>query len=94
MMRVVEFEWDESKARTNWKKHGVTFSEATLVFLDPNRIESRDEGSYGEERYQTIALVDAQVIVLSYTIRENVTRIISARKATKYEREEYWNSQV
>jgi uncharacterized DUF497 family protein len=38
----MDFEWDEEKADTNLRRHGVDFEEAALVFLDPNRIESED----------------------------------------------------
>ena len=93
-MGFVEFEWDEAKARANWKKHGVTFPQATRVFLDPQRIERRDDRSYGEERFLTVGRVDEFEILLTYTVRSDVTRVISARRANRYEREEYWSSQV
>jgi uncharacterized protein len=93
-MGFVEFEWDEAKARANWKKHGVTFPQAARVFLDPQRIERRDDRNYAEERFLTVGRVDEFEILLTYTARSNVTRVISARKANRYEREEYWSSQV
>ena len=53
----MEFEWDEEKAQTNLKKHGVLFETAAKVFLDDNRIEIYDEAnSIEEDRYITIGL--------------------------------------
>jgi len=87
----VEFEWDDKKDRANGRKHGISFSLALLVFSDENRKEQLDDGSLGEERWVTIGLIDGQEIVVVYTMRNGVTRLISAREADKYEREDYWH---
>jgi uncharacterized DUF497 family protein len=90
----VEFSWDDKKDRANQRKHGISFSLAALVFSDENRKEHLDEGSLDEERWITIGLIDGQEIVVVYTIRDGMTRLISARGADKYEREDYWHGEV
>ena len=88
------FEWDESKERINISKHGIDFSTAALVFGDDNRIEKYDDlHSISEDRYITIGEINgiAIIVVVVYTERENSIRIISARLATKSEKEAYYN---
>ncbi len=81
--------WDHNKNVTNKRKHGIDFEYAKLVFADPNRIELYDEEhSAYEDRYMVIGLVD-DVLVVVYTMRKSLYRIISARKATRREREYY-----
>lgn len=88
----MEFEWDPAKAKTNIRKHRVNFDQATRVFLDPNRIERPDEGDHeGEERWQVLGRVEEFVLVVVYTVRWNLIRIISARRAELDEYFEYWN---
>ncbi len=85
----MEFEWDESKARANLRKHGVDFADAATMF-DDNRAVTVADDDLEEERYVTIGM-DAlgRVLVVAYTIRGERIRIISARRATKRERVEY-----
>jgi uncharacterized protein len=90
----VEFDWDEKKDKSNQRKHGISFSLASLVFLDENRKEELDEASLDEKRWITLGLVDGQEIVVVYTMRGGMTRLISARGADKYEREDYWHGPV
>lgn len=86
------FEWDEEKALINKRKHKVSFETATNVFFDENRIELRDEDhSDDEDRWQVIGKVD-DILFVVYTEREDRTRIISARKADKKERREYYGN--
>jgi uncharacterized DUF497 family protein len=88
----MNFEWDADKAENNERKHGIPFPFAARVFLDENRIERLDSRhSYGEDRWITIGLVDDFEIVVVYTLRSQVIRIISARKAERHERQDYWN---
>jgi len=91
-----DFEWDPSKARTNSRKHGVTFERATEVFLDPVALSVFDgRHSDTEDRYVTIGTDSRDVsIVVVHTFRQegpnhDTIRIISARKATKREREQF-----
>lgn len=89
----MRFEWDEEKEHTNITKHGIDFSTAALVFGDSNRIEKYDElHSIDEDRYITIGTINgvAVVVMVVYTERESAIRIISARAATKREKEEYY----
>lgn len=89
--KIVEFEWDEEKARINKIKHGISFEVAAFVFNDDHRIEYFDtKHSATENRYITIGLVE-DVLVVVYTFRDPKYRIISARVATKKEREWYIN---
>ena len=93
----VEFEiagrlvvWDENKAEINRRKHGVTFETAVEVFLDRNRIEDFDElHSDYEERYRILGKVE-NVLVVICTDRQEKTRLISARRANKFEEEQYY----
>ena len=81
------FQWDSEKALLNWKKHTVNFEDAALVFADENRIERFDsEHSDDEDRYITIGKVESVLFVIIYTERGEITRLISARRATAKER--------
>jgi len=85
----MEFEWDESKNKSNREKHGIDFNDAKEVFKDENRTISEDNrNEYGEKRWIVIGKMYRALIVVVYTIR-NATRIISARMANKKEREKY-----
>lgn len=87
----MEFEWDEEKATLNERKHGVPFPFATRVFLDENRLEWIDtRRQYGEPRWITIGLIESVEIAVAYTVRGETIRLISARKAERHEREDYW----
>jgi hypothetical protein len=90
----VEFEWDSRKVETNRRKHGVEFLDAVIVFDDERGITLLDENPT-EERYVTFGM-DAQgrVLAISYTLRGNTIRIISARKATAREREQYEDKRI
>ena len=91
----MEFEWDPAKAASNERKHGIPFEVAALVFEDDERIDRLDsELSEEEERWNAIGLADGFEIYVVYTIREEVIRLISARKASRHEREEYWNREI
>lgn len=84
------FEWDEEKATANVAKHGIRFDYAARVFLDPYRIEMPDDREeYGEVRYKTMGMVESRVLVVIYTIRNGNIRLISARRAERYEQRHY-----
>lgn len=86
-----EFEWDEAKARTNQRDHGVSFDEALSVFGDPLSILRQDpDHSYGEQRYLVLGMSDNQrLLVVGHMERPPRTRIINARRATRQERIQY-----
>lgn len=86
----MEYEWDPTRAASNRQKHRVSFADAVAVFSDPFALTVADEFST-EERFVTIGM-DAfgEVLVVVYTWRSADTiRIISARKATRHERDMY-----
>ena len=87
----MEFEWDGNKAASNLSKHGVSFDEARTVFDDTFYIDFYDpDHSYDEQRYIIVGQsVQSRLLVVSYTERGNVIRLISARRATRKERETY-----
>lgn len=87
----LNFEWEEEKAKTNLKKHRVSFDEATTVFIDPLSITIPDpDHSVDEQRYIDIGSSDkGRVLVVVYTERGSNIRIISCRKATPSERKLY-----
>lgn len=88
-MKKIHFEWDESKAKSNEKKHQVSFTEASSVFLDELAIEFYDdEHSEWEDRFLLLGLSDRLHLLLvchCYREADGNIRIISARKATKNE---------
>jgi len=87
----VEFEWDAFKADDNHSKHGVSFDEAAEVFDDPLvRYQPDDLHSEEEERFYAIGLsASFRLLVVSYTMRGDVVRIIGARLAESRERRHY-----
>ena len=87
----LEFEWDEDKARSNRKKHGVTFEEAVTVFGDELAMMIHDpDHSRDEDRYILMGESDRQrVLVVSFTDRGDRIRIISVRVANRRERKKY-----
>ncbi len=87
----MEFEWDPDKAAHNVTKHVVTFHEAATVFGDPLAITYFDpDHSSDEDRYLTYGHSTlARLLVVSHTDRGQNTRIISARPATRRERQTY-----
>jgi uncharacterized DUF497 family protein len=90
MGRVGNFEWDDTKAARNYTKHGVSFEEAKDVFNDPFAIDELDDRQiYGELRFSLVGMVGNRLLKVIYTERGERIRIISARKATKYERANY-----
>ena len=91
-MAVSSFEWDENKDIINQRKHNVSFEEAQLAFLDPDRIVAADsEHSKSEKRFYCFGKIDEEIITVRFTYRNNVIRIIGAgywRKGkTIYEKE-------
>jgi uncharacterized DUF497 family protein len=92
----MEFEWDPAKTATNRRKHGVSFEEAMTVFDDSCAIERFDPThSSGEDRYVTLGTSErVRVLFVVHTLRHGDTiRIISARKATSGEANEYAQAQ-
>ena len=85
----MNYQWDPNKAKSNYKKHGVKFADAVGVFEDDNAITISDEHER-EDRFVTIGMdFLSRILVVVYTFRDIVIRIISARKATARERKMY-----
>ncbi len=85
------FEWDPEKGVANFRKHGVSFEEATTVFGDPMAMNMPDpDHSLTEERFVLLGLSHRlRLLVVAYAERGTRTRLISAREATRKERRQY-----
>jgi uncharacterized DUF497 family protein len=85
------YAWDPERAERNFRKHGVLFSEARTVFDDPLMLVYEDgEHSFTEPRYLAMGRsVDSRLLLVAYTERAGVIRIISAREATRREKRAY-----
>ena len=85
----MRFEWDDNKRMINLDKHGLDFLDAheifndTVVTMDDNRFD------YGEQRFFTLGMIFGRVVALSHTDRNKSIRVISLRKANKYEQQRY-----
>ncbi|MEM6483633.1 MAG: BrnT family toxin [Pseudomonadota bacterium] len=90
---MIRFEWDSKKASANQRKHGISFEEAKTTFYDEFALQFFDEESSGEEdRFILLGLsVAARVLVVVHCERDSgdTIRIISARKATRREANQY-----
>jgi hypothetical protein len=94
----IRFEWDEAKNLSNQRKHGVSFEEASQVFLDPLLVSVKDRIQDGEQRWRTYGEVNGWLLLMvAHTVREmdeqgrtiDMMRIISARHASRKERQRY-----
>lgn len=86
----MRFEWNELKNRINVQKHGISFEEAAKIFEQPALTWFDDGGLYGEDRYIAIGFVGTVLATVVFVQRsDHVTRIISARKATRHEEKQY-----
>lgn len=85
-----DFEWNDAKNRSNVKKHGIDFDDAIQVFDDEYIEKLDDRFHYGEDRYIVIGEVNGITLIVVYTMRNNVCRIISARKANRREQKNYY----
>ena len=88
---MIEFEWDQNKAKSNLQKHRVGFPEAATVFYDQMSITVYDpDHSVEEDRYITIgASLAGRFLMVAHTDRGDKVRIISARELTRAERKAY-----
>ena len=87
----MNIEWDPKKAKSNSRKHGVSFEEAATALSDPMAATGADpDHSITEDRYVTFGLSEKnRLLIVSHTEEKETIRIISARKASKGERELY-----
>lgn len=86
----MQFEFDPVKARSNLHKHGVSFAHAEQALRDDQAVTIEDPDAMGEQRFLTLGM-DAlgRVLVVCHTQRDERTRLISARKASKNEAKNY-----
>jgi uncharacterized protein len=85
------FEWDDARVAKNWRRHGVTFRQGAEALHDPLAVEEIDEREdYGEERINALGMRGGVILHVTYTQRGDRIRIISARRATKYEKDHYY----
>jgi uncharacterized DUF497 family protein len=86
------FEWNETKNMVNILKHGVAFEEAGFVFHDPRHTEVYDmeHSTVHEDRWRACGLAGKNLLVVVFTEKNGIIRIISARKALRMEEEDYY----
>jgi uncharacterized DUF497 family protein len=81
------FEWDPFKAQINFEKHGVSFAEAAKTLLGLTLSRPAIDG--GENRFASIGITGERLIVVIWTPRHDAMRVISARRARRYERKAF-----
>lgn len=87
----MEFEWDNTKNRANIRKHGVSFETAQRIFERPHLTRRDTRRNYGEDRYVSVGEVyGVAVLVVAHTERDGRTRLISARPASRKERQAWY----
>ena len=86
----MQYEWDEYKRLSNARKHGIDFRDAVEVFAGDTVLMEDDRFDYRERRFVSLGLLQGRVIVVVHAEEGSVTRIISARRATKYEQRIYF----
>jgi uncharacterized DUF497 family protein len=87
----MNFEWDDAKRKLNMKKLGIDFINASKIFDGYTLTIVDDRYDYGEERFVTFGILEGRVVVVVHTENEHLIRIISIRKATKYEEKRYFS---
>lgn len=85
----MDFEWDEAKNLANIAKHGIDFTRAKEIFSGPTVDFVDHRRNYGETRRAVIGMVEGREVYVVYTVRGEVYRIISARRAKRDERRAY-----
>ena len=90
MKTPTTFEWDETKADANLAKHGFPFEEAVAVFADPFRVvTSTARIEDGEDRQKVVGVIGDRLFAIVFVMRNDVCRIISARRANAKEEQTY-----
>jgi uncharacterized protein len=90
--QVLKFEWDDSKNKSNLQKHGLDFIDAVKIFR--GEILSAKSSYAAEVRWIAIGAIKETEIAVIYTMRGEVCRVISARRARKHERQKYHSNLV
>lgn len=86
----MKFDWDEAKRQANIKKHGIDFADLEPLFEGVTVLLLDGRFDYGESRFNSLGLLNGEVLLVVHTETDTVIRIISARKATKYEEKRYF----
>jgi len=86
----MQFEWDEKKRRANLAKHGIDFADLASLFSGLTITVLDNRYDYGEFRFITLGILNGIVMTVAHAETDEVIRIISARKATRYEEESYF----
>jgi uncharacterized DUF497 family protein len=87
------FAWNTDKAASNWRDHGVTFDQAAKATGDLFAIEWIDDReAYGEERINLLGMCDGVLLHVTYTERDELIWIISARRAERHEQDDYYRT--
>lgn len=86
----MRFEWDDQKRRVNLARHGIDFADLASLFSGSTITVLDDRYDYGEFRFITLGVLNGIVMTVAHTETDEVIRIISARKATRYEEESYF----
>ncbi|MBD2653531.1 MULTISPECIES: BrnT family toxin [Synechocystis] len=86
----MDYEWDEAKRLSNLRKHGIDFADVPAVFNSDIVTVEDNRADYGEQRFVTLGLLEGRVVAVVHVESKHCTRIISARKATKYEQKIYF----
>jgi uncharacterized DUF497 family protein len=86
---VTEFEWDEAKSELNRRVRGFDFEHAARIFSSPVQTSLDQRRDYGEQRIIAVGEFAGEVLVVVYTDRGSVRRIISARRASRKERHQW-----
>ena len=90
-MQDDQFRWRPAKAATNWRDHGVSFPDAIKAFRDRFAVERIDDReNYGEERINLLGMCEGVILHVTYTKRGEYIWIISARRATRHEQDDYY----
>jgi uncharacterized protein len=86
----MKFEWDEDKRQTNISKHGIDFIDLPPLFDGLTVLRVDDRFDYGETRFITLGILNGIVLLVVHTEADEIIRLISVRKASKYEEKYYF----
>ena len=89
----MKFEWDKNKNQSNIEKHGIDFNDADEIFEKPIAIQEDKRKNYGEKRWVALGLLRKYIVVVIYTLRIKIVRLISIRLANKKEKNLYYEKE-
>lgn len=91
----MEFGWDPNKRRSNYQKHGIDFADVFPAFFDQAKVIKEDQRTdYGETRFNMLATINGRTCHITFTFRNRVVWLISARKANEREQKRYVSSNL